>query len=163
MGVEETAIRPSLQEGKRRRRRAPRVEPRSVGLISQRRRRVPQVPAPAEILEQLRPYRLRGPLALRAAPIAHLQTRSSPQTSRIPDVDSEGDIAMNVSQVAKASDQEITGIASGEFFKLTDRRDVPDVSEGFSRGCFTSRAREFGMVPGFMLDYGIGGAWRTRS
>ena len=71
-------------------------------------------------------------------------------------MDSEGDIAMNVSQVAKASDQEIMGIASGAFFKLADRRDVPEVSEGFSRGCFTSRAREFGMVPGFMLDYRIG-------
>ena len=69
------------------------------------------------------------------------------------DVDSEGDFAMGVNQVAKSTDVEIMGIASSEFYKLTGRRNVPDVSEVFSRGRFTSRAKEFGMVPGFALDY----------
>ena len=50
----------------------------------------------------------------------------------IPDVDSEGDIVMNVNQVAKAFDLEIMGIASSEVYKLTGRRNVPDVSEVFS-------------------------------
>ena len=71
-------------------------------------------------------------------------------------MDSEGDFAMGVNQVAKATDGEIMGIASSEFYKLTGRRNVPDVSEVFSRGRFTSRAKEFGMVPGFALDYRTG-------
>ena len=49
-------------------------------------------------------------------------------------MDSEGDIVMNANQVAKAFDLEIMGIASSEVYKLTGRRNVPDVSEVFSRG-----------------------------
>ena len=71
-------------------------------------------------------------------------------------VDSEGDFAMGVNQVAKATDVEIMSIANSEFYKLTGRRNVPDVSEVFSRGRFTSHAKEFGMLPGFALDYRTG-------
>ena len=50
----------------------------------------------------------------------------------IPDVDSEGDIVMNVNHVAKTYDLEIMGIANNEVYKLTGRRNVLDVSEVFS-------------------------------